>query len=626
MSTRMTPTSSRSSLKAPQQVTLAELERKLEVQVDADFFQDPKTYKPISRVIDIIGAQLLGESSLAEKKKYDAIKSVRGGGNRSRQQLDNNSTSSNSSTSSFMLEGTDKLNNNTAFIALKQQQATVEDVIDKLTVFYCSDLNASVALVGKMANQFGEAVEHVKDLRKQVSTIRDGLIDGGSSKLGRGNLKDEYLENGGSNMMMNATGSGTGSLGKSLREIWLKKLECESVLSLLQKLEVVRDASPSFDALVHNKPCRIGAAVVLLSSAMDTMFSSKDLEKVMGISKIYEQLMNRKQVAEEILWSTLQDILYLRTGNNPLMGKNSSDPAQRSASSNSGISIIQSRGGRADYNKDSRSLSSRDDQTTGSIAKRHPIARKTLSQGNKHRYFSLHAPTQGFTKRVLIDSGDGGHADYHELLASFDSDDDEEASSLAGPTSDDFLAFGKPARRKLTTVNEDESEISNNQTPLVVRDKRLLPRAVLDTKVEVVVDEMRCLQNWDLSSSYHDMEVVAKMNGGVQTLGPMYTDPVLALRIIIDALARMNRLDDIERVLSENAEREIQLIAMSEQARTLTRLGNIGMSPGEDKFREFKMHLQCVLMAYGSILLRYTYLAQILRHRVVSHISFGFHL
>ena len=192
--------------------------------MDADFFQDPKTYKPISRVIDIIGAQLLGESSLAEKKKYDAIKSVRGGGeggsgaNRSNQ-FDNNNTSSNSSTSSFMFEGADKLNNNTAFIALKQQQATVEDAIDKLTVLYCSDLNASVALVGKMANQFGEAKEHVKDLRKQVSNIRDGLIDGGSSRLGRRTNKEESIENATSNMMMKTSGSGTGGLVKSLREI-----------------------------------------------------------------------------------------------------------------------------------------------------------------------------------------------------------------------------------------------------------------------------------------------------------------------------------------------------------------------------------------------------------------------
>jgi hypothetical protein len=168
-------------------------------------------------------------------------------------------------------------------------------------------------------------------------------------------------------------------------------------------------------------------------------------------------------------------------------------------------------------------------------------------------------------------------------------------------------------------VTDEEFNIADGHaTPLVIRDKRLLSRAVLDAKVEVVVDEMRCLQNWDISSSYHDTELDSKIVGSAQTLGPMYTDPVLALRIIVDALARMNRLDDIERVLSENAEREIQLIAMSEQARTLTRLGNIGVSSSEDKLREFKMHLQCLLMAYGTILLRFTYLAQILRHRIVS--------
>ena len=58
----------------------------------------------------------------------------------------------------------------------------------------------------------------------------------------------------------------------SLRELWLKKLECESVLSLLNKLDVIRAAPSRFDHLIR-PPCRIGAAVLCLSQALATMFS-----------------------------------------------------------------------------------------------------------------------------------------------------------------------------------------------------------------------------------------------------------------------------------------------------------------------------------------------------------------
>ena len=41
----------------------------------------------------------------------------------------------------------------------------------------------------------------------------------------------------------------------------------------------------------------------------------KDVTQIQALHKITEQLMSRKQKAEEILWETLQDVLYLRTGN-----------------------------------------------------------------------------------------------------------------------------------------------------------------------------------------------------------------------------------------------------------------------------------------------------------------------
>jgi sugar phosphate isomerase/epimerase len=56
-------------------------------------------------------------------------------------------------------------------------------------------------------------------------------------------------------------------------------------------------------------PCKIGAAVVVLSEALSIVFSD-DVSSVQAFDRIVEQLMTRKQRAEEILWATLLDVLY----------------------------------------------------------------------------------------------------------------------------------------------------------------------------------------------------------------------------------------------------------------------------------------------------------------------------
>ena len=46
---------------------------------------------------------------------------------------------------------------------------------------------------------------------------------------------------------------------------------------------------------------RIGAATIAVAQALDTMFSS-DVAQVQALHKIIEQLMMRKQKAEEVVW------------------------------------------------------------------------------------------------------------------------------------------------------------------------------------------------------------------------------------------------------------------------------------------------------------------------------------
>ena len=125
---------------------LIELERKLEADVDEEFFQNPRQFRTLGRVIDILGMQLLdsadgqgGQISVAALQQQNG------------------------------LSPSDSIHrNNPAYIALKQQQAVVEEAIEHMAINHCADLNSSVVAVGKVARQFNEAATRVRSLRRQV--------------------------------------------------------------------------------------------------------------------------------------------------------------------------------------------------------------------------------------------------------------------------------------------------------------------------------------------------------------------------------------------------------------------------------------------------------------------------
>ncbi len=234
---------------------LLELEERLNHDVDDEFFQDPRKFHTLHRVIDVLGMQL----DSGDRYMEDTAVRER------------------------------DLASNPAYQNLKRQQQIVEEAIEHLALIHCADLNGSVVQVGRVARQFHDAVTQVRHLRKQVKEIQETL---GSNNA-------------------NATAVAAQS-AMSLRELWLKKLEAEAVLSLLDKLDRIRAAPRQFDLLVDQH--RIGAAVITIASALDTMFSS-DVSQVQALHKIMEQLMMRKQKAEEIVWDLLMDIVFLRNGN-----------------------------------------------------------------------------------------------------------------------------------------------------------------------------------------------------------------------------------------------------------------------------------------------------------------------
>ena len=100
---------------------------------------------------------------------------------------------------------------------------------------------------------------------------------------------------------------------------------------------------------------------------------------------------------------------------------------------------------------------------------------------------------------------------------------------------------------------------------------------------------------------------------------PRYTDHVLPLRILVECLAKLGRLDDVERTLNESLSQEIRKLAQKEQAKTFARLDKVNPSRRRRRdLKDFRRHLTGLLSAFGCVMIRLSHLTQILRHRIVS--------
>ena len=555
---------------------LTSLERRLRTEVDEDFFQDPKKFRTLKRLVDVLGAQLLDEEVgqtgyLGFKGESDDFDNLR--------------------------------NSNPAYLALRRQQRVVEESIEYMTVSHCGDLNASVVAVGKVARQFNEAVQKVRLLRRQVREVKEHL----------GTHKDGEEDAGAAAAAAASQAAAAEKAGvKSLRELWLKKLEYEAVLSLLRKLEVIRRAPTSFDLLVtpgDGGQCRIGAAVVLLSDALQTMFSD-DVAQVRALHKITEQLMTRKQRAEEVIWNALADVVYLRTGNAVATGELGEEIVVGGTLEGGDKKGGEGGGG-------------------GGKSKSDPKRR--------HRYVSSAPPASRHPRTGALEYG--GNDEWGD--DDVGDDDDDSMGMLSDDDDDDDVSIEssvKSGRRRstaaVTSVAPPGSALDSYQTLLARGGAgRAIPRVVLEDDLDLEADEMRCLED------YHDATGSRRaVQNFVDPRPPRYADPVLALRILVEALAKLGRLDDVERVVGESVEIEVRRIAQAEQMRTTIRMdrrrsgertqrgGGVGAAAMQaqdvraiqEAMRDFRLHLRNILIAFGSVMLRLSHLAQILRHRVVS--------
>jgi hypothetical protein len=149
--------------------------------------------------------------------------------------------------------------------------------------------------------------------------------------------------------------------------------------------------------------------------------------------------------------------------------------------------------------------------------------------------------------------------------------------------------------------------------------RMMIPIPWIEAELDLEADERRCLEEITLSGMAQQQSGTAR-----QRMLPRYADPILALRILVECLAKMKRLDDVERVMSEGLEREIRRIVRREQALTFARLERRGVQPTvrtigrKQNLKELRRHLAGLLSAFGCVMIRLSHLAEILRLRIVS--------
>ena len=602
---------------------LVELEERLTEEVDEEFFMDPRKFHTLHRVIDVLGMQL--------DSGYNHH---------------HNHTTKEESKISAQPQPRD-IEANPAYQVLKRQQQVVEEAIEHLALIHCADLNGSVVQVGRVARQFQDAVTQVRQLRKQVKEIQE--------TLGASNAAGDAVASGkgtsgttgtGTNTSASATSStspangttavaaSTNSASHTLRELWLKKLEAEAVLSLLDKLDRIRAAPQQFDAWLYPHGC-IGAAVTCVSQALDTMFSS-DVSQVQALHKIMEQLMIRKQTAEELVWEVLMDVLFLRTGNGPAeyyWNKAIAQEQQQQQARSRSLwnANSSSGGGGGGGNKGGgKGLTVATGMTPAATGGATTSGTATGTADNEDEYEPPYQMCNPFL------SHQGRYAMTHDLQVQ------PNHSSGAG-TSSSGTHTGPAGLLLLDDDWQQDDEL--------VLESMLIPNSVLEAEFDLESEERRHLeerkhqQQWLLeqnSSNNGNAGAESKQEDNIHnnsnnpTKRPQYGDHVLALRTLVECLIRLRRLDDVERILMERLAKEIERLVQREQARTFLRVERTGGAAGTRyantgrgmgimtgsgsshlELREFRAHLQSVVSAFGNVQLRLAHLTQILRHRLV---------
>lgn len=565
---------------------LAVLEKRLTDEVDEDFFQEPRQFSTLSRVIDVLGVQMIDDATVQQNAHIHA---------------------------------------NPAYKALQAQQRVVEDSIEHMAVIHCADLNASVISVGRVARQFNEAVDKVRHLRKHVREIQDSL---GTGQTHTADAKNHTNSNSTKQQPPPQSDTNTrGAAAMSLRELWLKKLECEATLSMLEKLDILRAAPARFDA--HMTQARIGAAVLTIAQALETMFRD-DVAQVQALHKIMEQLMLRKQTAEEVVWETLADVVFLRTGNPPLR-KIKQDTTHTTGVPHSGATVASS--------ANSVSSDSRRSGLSSVVANASSTAKKLAkSSAPKNKYLLKHGMLNPFSCKTFSfapppeeedDDNDSVASDHSEAsLFSIEGDVAQEAAAAinakrkALADADDSASVGSRESSKASLLQKNVASSKQALAHKGQARRFMVPIPMMEAEMDLEQDERRMQEEMSLQGMpTHTKRTKMSTASRQRVCLPRYDHSTMALKILVECLAHLKRLDDVERVLMDHVNEEIKQIVQREQARTFSQLEkragtSIRFAGKSIHMKDFRRHLAGLLSAFGNVLLRLSHLGQILRHRM----------
>jgi hypothetical protein len=181
----------------------------------------------------------------------------------------------------------------------------------------------------------------------------------------------------------------------------------------------------------------------------------------------------------------------------------------------------------------------------------------------------------------------------------------------------DDVGYDDPKEYAGDDHEDPEKRMSRDERPEA---SMLIPIQVAQAELDLEKDEARCLRESGPTSA----EAQNASGRTRQRQIPPYGDHVLALRILVEAMCQLQRVDDVERVLLDGFESEIRSVVRAVQTKTFLRLEerksvqtvrSVGKT---DSLEDFRLHLRGLLSAFGSVMLRLHHLAEILHLRIVS--------
>jgi len=164
---------------------------------------------------------------------------------------------------------------NPAYSKLLLQQKVVCEVIEQVVMFQHGGLNNTVETMTDVLKEYNRGRDDVRELRRSLAETQEVLT---AKKSGQMSMKD----------------------------LWLKKVEAEQTLQLLNDVEYLRDVSPIINRLIQHRLYFCG--VRKLNHATEVMFGD-DMVGVRGLSQVRQMLMETKGHLLEDIVLELQNVI-----------------------------------------------------------------------------------------------------------------------------------------------------------------------------------------------------------------------------------------------------------------------------------------------------------------------------